>query len=241
MIWNWFGDGYSRELESTKINYRRAENDLKSAAYDLYRERADALKVIEDAEITLNRHRDFDLNNITEVALARASVRQFSDIVNKESNISQYNYSDNQYDITSIITTLGSIGLLFAFPISGVARTVIGGAVLLSTGLHNDKKIKDEIQHIKDEIKKLDDCKSNIKNLAEKIHRDTQSLEEYLDKGSEYYPIIIKTIKSLCNDINKKFDITNDKESYNIEDYNTQYYDKKNLDRIRKNIDKKFS
>ena len=239
MILNWLGIGRSRELEYTKINYRLAEKDLKSAADDLYEVRKLALKVIEDAEITLNRRRDFDLDNITEIALARASVRQFSDIVKKESNISKYNYSDNQYDTTSIITTLGSIGLsLFAFPILGVARAaIIGGSTFLSTRLLNDKKIKDEIKHIKDEIKKLDDCKSNIEDLTKKIHKDTQFLEENLDKGADDYPIIVKTIKSLCNDINKKFDITNDKESYNIEDYNTQYY----LDRIRKNIDKKFS
>lgn len=222
-----------QELEDAKIDYQLAEKRLKSAAEELFITRKKALITIEKTESKLKRRRDFSIENVTKIAVARASIRDFTEIIQNESKLPiDANYSENRNNL-ALGTSIGVIGAIGGgvlrsvgtrafgsalgsatlgmglFPLLGIAS--MGAAAYYSfksfnndDELNNIKKQKKEIDSYTDKIIK---CTSDIISLKKVIEQETDKVNNLLDNGATSYHEIVETIKILCVNINKRFDI----------------------------------
>lgn len=208
-----------QKLEDAKIDYQLAEKRLKKAAERLYYARKSALKEIEDAESKLKRRRDFSINNVTEIAVARASVRNFTEIIQNESNLPYTDYYSEKRDNLIIGTTIGTLGAIGVGMLGRTAMAtfgsllfplgaIVGGLAMFAFNTNDEyDKINKQTKEIKRVTDKIQQCIREIENLRFDIEDNAYHLKEYITKGKDDYQTIIDIIKSLCVKINKRFDI----------------------------------
>jgi hypothetical protein len=208
-----------QKLEDAKIDYQLAEKRLKKAAESLYYARKSALKEIEDAESKLKRRRNFSINNVTEIAVARASVRNFTEIIQNESNLPDTDYYSEKRDNLIIGTTIGTLGAIGVGMLGRTAMAtfgsllfplgaIVGGLAMFAFNTNDEyDKINKQTSEIKRVTDKIQQRISEIEYLTDDIVDNTYQLNKYIAIGKDDYQKIIEIIKSLCVNINKRFDI----------------------------------
>ncbi|MDO4524846.1 MAG: hypothetical protein Q4B61_05885 [Bacteroidales bacterium] len=189
-IFSYAKDEALENLERAIKDYKYYGNRANDCILYLYRVRKDALVAIENAEDILKKRSDFGIDNINNIAGARASIRYFTNTV----QISQKNsdFSDRAAFITAFgkkaivdasatlsgvsdvqdnmdfqednsITTIGTtVGAATILALAGPVGFIVGGAGALGFGLASFFKNKE----IEDKAQKM---KDEIENKTEKV------------------------------------------------------------------------